>query len=390
MRRRTRPLALAAAAALAVGTAVGAVSSQAVTTGEPVGYLTLSATSTPAGAQVRYFEETTPVGDAQNLVVRSNCEVDPASAAGPWATVTTGGGTLGFRENGLGVRAKNGGTNCGQVSGTQTLTFALGSSAALVEKAISRAELDIESKFSCRLAVTYRLDGLDVGSEVVRLSSRSDCGPDAGQNDNSRVVLPAAEGLTGTLFDEITLAASSGGAISLEGGVENPIRSTDGGILGTSASVFRLVSYQGIDCLESDTTVRGLTLTRTDETADCRLIPYSLTRVDNTIDLIKDVGTQTGATFSLEVNDWDPEPTAYPVPATSIDYTPDSETTAPTPMVMCAGDETNPSLPEDLNPTTPAVVDGWCVVKQSAVIVGGGQMQVTETLYGQGDPRFAR
>jgi hypothetical protein len=380
MRKTTRPLVLVSGAALALAAAgLTATTSQA---DEGPTYLLLDTTSTSAS-----FSND---NQTQPIVVNKTCA---ATTSGPLAVVTATGGDLGFRDAGLGVKTKGPGTNCGQISGAgSSVSLALGT--AFSEKAISLAEVDVESKFSCSMAVQYKYDGDVLGTETIKLSSRSDCGPDSGSGDNYRVTLPNPEGmLVGTLFDEVVFSAVGGGAISIEGGAENSDRGDLGTALDTNGSVFELVDFKGIDCLEEDASVTGLTLTRTDDSDDCRLIPYSLSRDSNTIDLIKNVGTQTEATFTLEVNDWDPEPAQYPVPPTQIDYTPKSDETDPVDMVMCDGTETEPSLPlaeGDLNPTTPDAIDGWCVVSTEATIVGDGQMQVTETLYGKGDPRFNR
>ncbi|MGA7690202.1 MAG: hypothetical protein WCA29_13350 [Jiangellales bacterium] len=353
-------------------------------------YLRLSTTPTTASFS---YESADQVA-VQDVSIKNNCV---ATADGSLVTLTATGGDLGFRDAGFGVRAKGPGTNCGQISGSQqAVSLKLGPQ--LDGKVIAQAEVDIESKFSCSMTAAYKLEGEHLGTEVIDLSSLSDCGPDSGSSDNYRVTLPAPDGvLIGTLFDEVTFSAAGTSAISVEGGAESSDRGPLGTVLDTNDSIFELVDFNGIDCLESDDSVTGLTFTRTDEkTDDCRLIPYSLSREGNTIDLIKNVGTQTEATFTLEVSDWDPEPAEYPVPATTIDYTPDSDATDPVDMVMCGGTPGEPTLPldvdggeTDLNTATP-ITDGWCVVSSFATIVGNGDMQVTEVLYGKGDPRFNR
>ena len=383
MRVLPRPLVLGTGAVVALA-AAGLV---ATTSQAEVGATYLRLSTTPTTASFSYEGEVQPVAIAKNCAAQAN---------GPLAVVTATGGDLGFRDAGLGVRAKGPGTNCGQITGPQQ-AVSLKLAQAFDGKVISSAEVDVESKFSCSMDVAYKLEGTLLGTETIDLSSQSDCGPDSGSSDNYRVTLPAPDGLLiGTLFDEVLFSAAGSGAISVEGGTENSDRGALGALLDTNDSIFELVDFTGIDCLETDDSVTGLTLTRTDDTENCRLIPYSLSRDGNSVDLIKNVGTQTQATFTLDVNAWDPEPAVYPVPPTQIDYTPDSTATGPEPMVMCSGTAENPSLPLtpggveiDQNPVTPNV-DGWCVVSTSATIVGDGQMQVTESLYGKGDPRFNR
>jgi hypothetical protein len=383
MRHFARPFALATGATLAIAAAgITATATQASETYSP-----------PEGAAYLLLETTSSGGSFssdglsdQPIGVAKNCG---ASTEGDLAILSVTGGDLGFRDNGLGVRAKGPGTNCGQISGAgQSLTLKLGT--AFDEKAISRVEVDVESKFACEMDVAYLLDGAPVGSETLTLSTRSDCGADSGSNDNYRKVLPDPAGdQVGALFDEIVFQAAGGGAISLEGGFENPDRDALGVLLETNATIFELVDFTGIDCLESDSSVRDLVLTRTDDSENCQLIPYTLTREGNTIDLIKDIGTQTEATFTLEINNWDPEPSQYPVPATQIDYTPRSDESGLEDMVWCDLDgDGNPVLPDDQIPG--GEIDGWCVLYQETNLVGDGMMQVTETLFGKGDPRFNR
>jgi hypothetical protein len=112
------------------------------------------------------------------------------------------------------------------------------------------------------------------------------------------------------------------------------------------------------------------------------------TRDGNEIAVLKE---PSDATFLLEITDWLPEAAAYPVPATLIDYSPLDGVDNAEPMVVCGGTTADPSLPADFVDVIPGgLVDGWCVAGQSFTLVDDGVMQVAETLYGQGDPRFNR
>jgi hypothetical protein len=125
-------------------------------------------------------------------------------------------------------------------------------------------------------------------------------------------------------------------------------------------------------------TERGVTITRlaNADGSACVLIPYILTRDGNSVSFLKDLLTQTAAQFRVEVNSWDPEPAQNPVPPTKVD--------TPTPthnLQWCNGTVASPLLPGS---------EVTCLITQSTTIVGGGQMQVSETYYLKGDIRWQR
>jgi hypothetical protein len=116
---------------------------------------------------------------------------------------------------------------------------------------------------------------------------------------------------------------------------------------------------------------------------NCVPIPYALRTAvganSQSVTLLKDLGTQTAASFRLHVA-WQPEPSVSPVPATLVDPDPDDLVPA-TALQWCLGTRTTPQLPAG---------QLWCLTDQATTIVGGGRMQVTEDLFGSGDPLYAR
>ena len=191
MTRSRSIVALAAAAGLALAAGgFASTASQAATPtvtefpGLPVdGYLVLDL-GTQDKFQYRPAASSVDTPSEQLITQSRNkkCQVDPT--AGPLAELSATGGDVGLNTDGLGVRAKNGGTNCGQVAGDQELSIKLGDDFA--EKLISRAEVDVESKFACVLRVEWKLDGQTVGDpEEIPLSDSSDCGPDSGSATTS-------------------------------------------------------------------------------------------------------------------------------------------------------------------------------------------------------------
>jgi len=385
-----RVLASAAAATIALVGAVVSISNQATaaptvtTAGLAVdGYLLLDLGS-PDRFEYRTTEAPRLASKTQQITQSSTnkCQVSPTS--GGLVSLIPTGGDVGLITDGLGTRAKNGGTNCGQITGTQSLSVKLGTD--LAGKAISRAEVDVESKFACSLRVTWNYKGVVLATEKYTLSTRADCGPDSGSNDNTRVRISAPSGGA----DEVVFSAAQG-AVSIEGGVESPALTTEdtlGTLLNTKASVFEIVEYDGVlDCEGTGANVyreNDVTLTRVDpDSLECVPIAFALSRVDDEVTFAKDLGTQTFAEFTLDLT-WEPEPSTYPGRVTEIDY---FDGRGFNDMVFCAGTTLDPLLPGDQIPST-TLEDGWCVASQSTLLVGSDQMQVTEKLYGKSDPRM--
>ena len=382
MTSQRRLVSLISAGAVALASASVIASSSQAALGD-VEYLLVDTSAAPVaslGATV------------QPITVANNCLVTDADGPPALIDISVTGGDLGFTDNGFGVKAKGPGRNCGQITGDQSLALALGTD--VDAKIITDAEVDIESKFACEAIVEYWRDGSLESTETIPLSDQSDCGPDSGNNDNKRVQLTLPTGGA----DSIVFKAGSEGAISIEGGAQSS--ALPGGLAasaGTDASVFQLED-RGIDCLGTGfntDAVEGVALVRTDpDSEQCAPIPYELTRAGNTVTLEKEIGDQTFATFTLDV-EWNAEAATYPLTATQIDYTPSTTAaeggTDPVDMQWCASDDLgNPMLPGDLNPVTLDVVDGWCVTAQSASLVANNKVEVSESYYGKGDPRFLR
>ena len=130
-------------------------------------------------------------------------------------------------------------------------------------------------------------------------------------------------------------------------------------------------------------------LTRFDNvTGACVLIPYILeTGITDDgkqfVDFYKDLETQVAAQFTLEIH-WDPEPAAYPVArVTQVDLD------GPGPGAAVDLKWCNPPSGGQL--WTPPTAVPWCLVSQhSQVGPANGTIQVTEVVYGFGDPRITR
>jgi hypothetical protein len=271
---------------------------------------------------------------------------------------------------------------------------------AMSGKYIDYMELDIEAKFNATINVELWKEGVQVGTEVISCTS-SDCGPDSSDGDNFRVRVPA----TGeTLFDQIKLYATgpSGGAVTLEAGADGTLAYGAGDsevtglgeTKGTNDSLFHIVQLgEGVlDCGGNSVATEGaaVTLTRLDggdptvnpDGTPCIPINYDLTRSGNTVDFIKDAAQDPSAAFEVEVNAWDPEPAANPIPASTVFPPAEGET-----IVWCDGTAAEPTMPD---------AHYWCLIDISAELVPapdgetGNWMQVSETVLLEGDARITR
>ena len=276
MRLFTRPVALASASLLALGFAALAATSSQADPGD-VSYVILETSG--QGAVLKYESE------SSTFTPSKNCEITVDTA---FADLTASG-TLGFSDNGLGVRAKGPGSNCGQITSAQSVTFSLdtGETSLTANKLITDAEVDIESKFACVATVDYYRAGNMIGSEDLTLSEDSDCGPDSAGNDNTRAVLS----VPGAGADAIVFKAAGGGAISIEGGAESVALA--GGVseaAGTNGSAFKLVEGglvipegQRVIIRDPSGAVGVIENVTNDNGVD---IPYETQRCDNGVECI--------------------------------------------------------------------------------------------------------
>lgn len=181
------------------------------------------------------------------------------------------------------------------------------------------------------------------------------------------------------------------------------VQATSPGVQASPEASFTL--YAGVlDCGEATTIgTQGaqVTLTRLEGTAPgtnpdgstCVKIPYTLTRGNNVVEFLKDLDLQPTAEFTIEVTAWDPEPAVNPVPPTQV------EPPAPAHDVQWCEGTATPFAP------VPPAGESWCLLSQSTTIVGpdssdpevtpeiepGTQlMQVSETFFGEGDPKIFR
>ncbi len=341
----------------------------------------------PAGTQALTFGTACGLtGDTTYASLTGSTNGSSPSAAG-----------VGIHDKGLGVCSKPGdatGAGAGRVDAALQQELRLKLEGSLADKEIVSAELDIECKFDALVQAQLYLDG----NLVTTLQLDAALGPFSGGGDNVRWVIGRSDpnpddhtpiiytGPVG-LFDEIRLRALEG-AFSLDSGADGTVAAEQGQALNTKESLFQLTDIDGeLACGDVVTEAGGptkpdATFTRIDtDSADCTtLIPYALTsaggEISRTMTLIKP--TVPGAKFTIAIG-WDPEAAQYPLTrATTIDYFDGNGVQT---IQWCTGPPSAPVLPAG---------QLWCLTNQAVQSLGGGQIQVTETFFGSGDPAYAR
>ena len=382
---------------------------------EDAGYIRLQMNS--GGNRFRYFAPGDDVNEAAIQSFKaSNCVYTPVSPASGFnlvglsptpGTSKVGYSTSGSGKFGLGINTSEGTGKCTQTNTpNEKLTLSLLNGAGdpnLEGMYVDYMELDIEAKFNAVISIELWRDGQQVGDTLVEdcTSSGSDCGPDSTDGDNFRLRVPA-EGTV--LFDEVRLYATggSGAAVTLEAGADGTL-AWPGGLgesLSTKDSIFHLVSLgEGVlSCDAGDGSAfafEGATVTVERQSfpdnpdlnpdgTECIPINYELTRDLNTVEFLKDPTQDPNASFHIEVNAWDPEEAANPIPASKV-YPPEP---LGQPLVWCDGTAAAPVMP--------AGDHFWCLFRQSAELVGFNEttqvteMQVTESVLLEGDARIIR
>jgi hypothetical protein len=327
-------------------------------------------------------------------ITERRCQASTSGVMAVASTPAPSQGRVGLVDTGLGVvvKGEGQGTPCGRVDGTGqalTLTPDVGASAVF-----DFAELDVEAKGGATLRAELRLGGALQATETIATGG-PDSGPDSADGDNFRWRVPSVDGPT-VYFDEIVLRVDPStptAAFSLEGGGDGtaPEPGGLGDQLATTDTLFHLVDADGVlDCGDAVSAGGGdvpqADLVRLEnllgDPDDCVAIPYALRPglegETQTVLLAKVLGGQEELepAFTLDIT-WLPEPAAYPIArTTSID-----DGSGPVPLVWCDGTVSAPELPAGVN---------WCLTGQSAEPAGVGLIQVSESLYGAGDPRFRR
>jgi hypothetical protein len=378
--------------------------------------------------QFRYVGPPDAPGVALQGISDTACKVSLTGTTLMSLTALPAKGSAGLFDDGIGVQVKGGGAGgngqpCGRADGpSEGLVFALAGE-LIGEKEISRAEIDLEGKFGVTVEATLKLDGAVVasptagcdtdgvngddlprGNDCVKATGElSDSGPDSTDGDNYRWIIdPGADMVADVLFDEIVFTVSPStpdGAFSIEGGADGtmagPLGAAFDGGMGTEATLFNLVDVDGIlDCNESATTGNGeteplATFTRgQDNTAvgkngePCTaLIAYNLTSEAE--------GADQSVTFEFDTGEyptwfgtfvWTPEEASMPVEPTTVDGDV---------LDWCAGFT---GLQDEWGNDIPIMPGGadWCLIDQHTELLGDGLIQVTQTIYGETDPNFAR
>lgn len=148
-------------------------------------------------------------------------------------------------------------------------------------------------------------------------------------------------------------------------------------LLAQTASVrnYTVVHQNGVPAGTSTTTADA-TVTATNVGTSCAH-DVTLTRTEDTVTLLKPQGEN--AQFVIEVDAWNPEPATLPLPVTQVD------TPAPDHDVKWCLGSWSPADPSDVSAVSLPSGEVSCLLQQETHIVGGGNMQVTEVFYLDGD-----
>lgn len=356
-----------------------------------------------------------PFTAQQSISTSSGCRL--ALGGAPLVSFSSSGNFVGFVDDGIGVRSSGEGNGqpCGLIDGDKNEKLTMRLESALDGKVIDFAEVDVEGKFG----VSFKIEGF-LGSSTTPLKTEmystapagSDSGPDSGDGDNFRVRFPR----TGTTtVDRLVFSiVGTTGSASLHGGADgtaacdtddsaacNPSLGNTIDPTPTSDSLFHLLDVDGLlDC--DDNGAGGVTQggdgtpTTTIERFDnrdgsqCVAIPFNQDSfVEGTNQFIvfqKDLLSQPTAQF-LWTAVWVAEGGQYQETETQFDFGNGFQ-----PLQLCLADSNGDGLPE-LPPSVadPTENDPWCVVNTSTdLVIETGQVIVTETFYGFGDPTGRR
>ena len=284
---------------------------------------------------------------------------------------------------GMGVNsARENAQDCGRISQAKNESLTIALDGLLGGFVIDKAELDMDAKYSATIRTTLSLDGnaLTTQPPDVPTTASGDSGADATSKDNFS--LP----LNGFLFDSIKLEGRISGpsgqkfaAATLEGG-----RTTDpriaGGLratLGTFDTAFHLLDVDGVlGCNENtgNNAVEEDGVTVVHYTGEgCVPVPYRLVREEQSVTFLQPLN---GQKFNITVDAWDPEPAVNPIPVTQVDTPSPSHD-----LQWCGGTPSAPTIPGS---------EVTCRISITSEIVGGGDMQVTEVIYLEGDINYRR
>lgn len=306
--RRAALTAVLAGALIAGGTVVATVAGPAGADPayQPQGTLTLQSRS---GVTTATLGATT-----QTFTTSSQCQL---TSSGPTllrfsGKVGTNDGNVGFQGGTFGVAEKPSGTSCVEVnsnkqSSAETLIIKLGGSDVFPLQA-SSATLDIEAKGTgAKTTVAFYLEGVLKDTQIIDCNSTtSDSGPDAKSGDNCIKENIARNDAEGGYFDELRISASSGAAVSLEGGqdwADSTIKTTfDVGYF-AETPIACSSSTVKVEGTSSTPSVQIRNISRTDG-KNCQSFVYELTSTGGQATFLKPYSEQSEALQFIMDLEW--------------------------------------------------------------------------------------
>lgn len=340
----------------------------------------------------------------KNCTVSSNETLVALSAMGGSNSKV---GAVDHETIGVKVNGEGNGRKCGQINNAGDQKLKLSLTGALAGKAIDSAEIDLGCKFDGEGNIELFHGGVSVDNVNVTFTG-SDCGPDSGSADNERVII------TGKIFDtlEISVLSPSNGAISLQGGRDNPDRGPIGMSLNTNDTLFNVVElFDGvIDCGDTQE-VEG---TSSDGIA-------TFIRLNNADDPTVQCNDPKGVNFSAAVNEIEFNVQVGPTPLNGrfvgkIEFLPRLDSAGPlklkydpaggTAFIDSLACDLSGPLPTDTNDgltalgfdtsllggqdVSPDLLNDqtWCTVGSTSVTVGSGLVRDIYWVFGFGDPRW--
>ncbi len=293
---------------------------------------------------------------------------------------------------------------CGRVDGpSEGLVFAL--AGELAERSIESVEIDFEARRDPVIVATILNDGVVVGGAELDTSTAAEVETAEGGAVDGRFRWLIDLGI---IFDELHLTvsvATPAGQFAVESGLPG----TPTGAHGHEETVFKLSEFADEVGCGDFTPVVGdgeetamASFQRGENNVDKGGDPECEDPVGFNLDSTASEDEQT-VTFEFETSElpswwgtfaWAPEPAMVPIPATDLDE--DGDGVVDGVIDWCSGfeiDESGEPVPDPFTGLPkPIMPEGetWCLVEQGSELLNDGTMQVTQVIYGESDPSFAR